>query len=57
MAFWNTYGTPIVILAGGAVGAFSSLFIDYLKDRKEQKKLNVRDTNKKEHYPLHGRCL
>jgi hypothetical protein len=38
MAFWTTYGTPIVILVGGAVGAFSSLFIDYLKDRKEQKK-------------------
>jgi len=38
MAFWNTYGTPIVILAGGAVGAFTTLFIDYLKDRKEQKK-------------------
>jgi hypothetical protein len=38
MAFWTTYGTPIVILAGGVVGAFSSLFIDYLKDRKEQKK-------------------
>jgi hypothetical protein len=37
-AFWVTYGTPIVILAGGAVGAFSSLFIDYLKDRKQQKK-------------------
>ena len=38
MAFWTMYGTPIVILVGGAVGAFSSLFIDYLKDRKEQKK-------------------
>jgi Na+-transporting NADH:ubiquinone oxidoreductase subunit NqrF len=38
MAFWTTYGTPIVILVGGAVGAFSSLFIDYLKDRKQQKK-------------------
>jgi hypothetical protein len=37
-AFWVTYGTPIVILAGGTVGAFSSLFIDYLKDRKQQKK-------------------
>ena len=29
MAFWVTYGTPIVILAGGAVGAFSTFFIDY----------------------------
>jgi hypothetical protein len=38
MAFWTMYGTPIVILVGGAVGAFSSLFIDYLKDRKQQKK-------------------
>jgi hypothetical protein len=36
-AFWLTYGTPIVILAGGAVGAFSTFFIDYLKDRKEHK--------------------
>ena len=37
MAFWVTYGTPIVILAGGAVGAFSTFFIDYLKSRKEHK--------------------
>jgi hypothetical protein len=38
MAFWVAYGTPIVILAGGAVGAFSTFIIDYLKNR--------RDTNK-----------
>jgi hypothetical protein len=38
MAFWTTYGTPLVILVSGGVGAFSSLFIDYLKDRKEQRK-------------------
>jgi hypothetical protein len=37
MAFWVTYGTPIVILAGGAVGAFSTFFIDYLRSRKEHK--------------------
>jgi hypothetical protein len=37
MAFWVTYGTPIVILAGGAVGAFSTFFIDYLKSRREHK--------------------
>jgi hypothetical protein len=37
MAFWVTYGTPIVILAGGAVGAFSTFFIDYLKNRREHK--------------------
>jgi hypothetical protein len=36
-AFWLTYGTPIVILAGGAVGAFSTFFIDYLKSRREHK--------------------
>jgi hypothetical protein len=35
VAFWSTYGTPIVILAGGAVGAFSTFFIDYMKGRKE----------------------
>ncbi|HKG71922.1 MAG TPA: hypothetical protein VKA87_08485 [Nitrososphaeraceae archaeon] len=37
MAFWVTYGTPLVILAGGAVGAFSSFFIDYLRSRREHK--------------------
>ena len=37
MAFWVTYGTPIVILAGGAVGAFSTFFIDYLKNRRKHK--------------------
>jgi hypothetical protein len=37
MAFWVTYGTPIVILAGGAVGAFSTFFIDHLKSRREHK--------------------
>ncbi len=38
MAFWNTYGTPIVILAGGAVGASTTVLIDYLKSRREHKK-------------------
>jgi hypothetical protein len=37
MAFWVTYGTPLVILAGGAVGAFSSFFIDYMRSRREHK--------------------
>jgi hypothetical protein len=37
MAFWVTYGTPIVILAGGAVGAFSTFFIDHLRSRREHK--------------------
>ena len=35
--FWDTYGTPMVILAGGAVGAFSTFSIDYMKSRKEHK--------------------
>jgi hypothetical protein len=37
MAFWTTYGTPIVILAGGAVGASTTVLIDYLKSRREHK--------------------
>ena len=37
MAFWLAYGTPIVILAGGAVGAFSTFIIDYLKNRRGHK--------------------
>ena len=36
-AFWITYGTPIVILAGGAVGASTTFLMDYLKSRKEHK--------------------
>jgi hypothetical protein len=36
--FWVTYGTPIVILAGGAVGASTTVLIDYMKSRTEQKK-------------------
>jgi hypothetical protein len=36
-AFWVTYGTPIVILASGTVGATSTLLIDYLKGRRKQK--------------------
>ena len=38
MAFWITYGTPLVILAGGAVGATSTFLIDHLKGRREHKK-------------------
>jgi hypothetical protein len=37
MAFWATYGTPIVILAGGAVGASTTFLIDLLKSRREHK--------------------
>jgi hypothetical protein len=36
-AFWLTFGTPIVILAGGAVGASTTFLMDYLKSRKEHK--------------------
>jgi hypothetical protein len=35
--FWVTYGTPIVILAGGAVGASTTFLIDLLKSRREHK--------------------
>ena len=37
MSFWVAYGTPIVILAGRAVGTFSTFFIDYMKSRREHK--------------------
>jgi hypothetical protein len=37
MAFWNTYGTPIVILASGVVGVFSTNLVDYLKSKKANK--------------------
>jgi hypothetical protein len=37
VGFWATYGTAIVILAGGAMGAFSTFFIDQLKDRRHHK--------------------
>jgi hypothetical protein len=36
-AFWVTYGTPIVGLTGVVVGAFSTFFIDHLKNRREHK--------------------
>ena len=32
--FWVTYGTPLAILAGGIVGAFSTFFIDYLRSKR-----------------------
>ena len=38
MAFWVTYGTPIVILGSGAVGAFATFFIDYMKSLKSRRK-------------------
>jgi hypothetical protein len=37
-AFWVTYGTAIVIVAGGAVGATSTFLIGELKSRREHKK-------------------
>jgi len=36
-AYWATYGSDAALLASGAVGAFSAVFVDYLKDRKEYK--------------------
>ena len=36
-AFWVTYGTPLVGLTGVMVGAFSTFFIDHLKNRREHK--------------------
>ena len=38
MAFWLTYGTPIVILGSGAAGVFATFFIDYLKSLKNRRK-------------------
>ena len=37
MAFWNTYQNAILIVAGGVVGAFSTLLADYLRSRREHK--------------------
>lgn len=38
MAFWNTYGTPMVILGSGAAGVFATIFIDYMKSLKRRRK-------------------
>jgi len=38
MAFWNTYGTAIVILCSGAAGVFATFFIDYVKSLKSRRK-------------------
>jgi hypothetical protein len=38
MAFWNTYGTAIVILGSGAAGVFATVFIDYMKSLKSRRK-------------------
>ena len=38
MAFWNTYGTAIVILGSGAAGVFATFFIDYMKSLKSKRK-------------------
>ena len=37
MAFLSSYATPLVILASGLVGVFSSFFIDHLRRRREHK--------------------
>lgn len=37
MAFWNTYGTPLVILGSGAAGVFATFFIDYIKSVKSRR--------------------
>jgi len=36
-AFWGTYGDFISILCAGAVGSFSSFFIDYVKTKRKNK--------------------
>jgi hypothetical protein len=36
-AFWGSYGDFISILCAGAVGSFSSFFIDYVKTRRKNK--------------------
>jgi hypothetical protein len=38
MAFLASYATPLVILASGLVGVFSSFFIDHLRRRREHKR-------------------
>ncbi len=38
MAFWNTYGTAMVILGSGAAGVFATFFIDYMKSLKSKRK-------------------
>ena len=38
ISFWNTYQTTIAILASGAMGAFSTSLIDYLKSKKKNKR-------------------
>lgn len=37
VAFWSTYGTPLAILAGGAVGAFSTVIVEYARSRRIRK--------------------
>jgi hypothetical protein len=37
MAFWVTYGTPLVILSSGAVAVFSSFFVDHMRNRRKHK--------------------
>jgi hypothetical protein len=36
-AFWATFGSDLTLLGSAAVGAFSAIFVDYLKDRKKHK--------------------
>jgi hypothetical protein len=37
VTFWSTYGTPLAILAGGAVGAFSTVIVEYTRSRRMRK--------------------
>ncbi|MGC2669277.1 MAG: hypothetical protein WA220_08860 [Candidatus Nitrosopolaris sp.] len=36
-ALWGTYGTGIAIFASGIVGAFSTVFVEWLRSRKKHK--------------------
>ncbi|MDP9287349.1 MAG: hypothetical protein M3P08_04040 [Thermoproteota archaeon] len=36
-AFWATFGSDLTLLGSAAVGAFSAIFVDYLKNRREHK--------------------
>ena len=36
-ALWGTYGTRIAIFASGIVGAFSTLFVEWLRSRRKHK--------------------
>ena len=35
MALWATYGSEVALIASGAVGAFSAIFVDYVRHKKK----------------------